>query len=189
MQLYVPALRVGALELLETLLLTHQHSPRAFHTVLPHLIQLLRHSPRKPGECVSATSFTEARCGVNEPPTLCSLASLVMELRGLYANATSASCRQVDVSEDFAARLASLVHTLLFCHPGYPELYAPLVTLLAPYVYSRTLSLHSLASSNVSVVPSMKFTTLSSLFSCVGDIAAPFTECHSSATKGNITLH
>jgi ubiquitin C-terminal hydrolase len=133
MQLYVPALRVGALELLETLLLTHQHSPRAFHTVLPHLIQLLRHSPRKPGECVSATSFTEARCGVNEPPTLCSLASLVMELRGLYANATSASCRQVDVSEDFAARLASLVHTLLFCHPGYPELYAPLVTLLAPY--------------------------------------------------------
>jgi hypothetical protein len=150
-QLYLPELCESALTLLEALLLIHQHSPRAFHTVLPQLLHFLTHTQNQITKCPSTMPISENSPHNSLPQTTTTtatttttvtttrpFASLVMELHCLYAH--TGSPRDVVLNKDVVSRLASLLYTLMFCHSGYPELYSTLSTLLSSYVHTLTHS-------------------------------------------------
>jgi hypothetical protein len=149
-QLYIPELCESALTLLETLLLTHQHSPRAFHSVLPQLLHLLIHTQNQFTKSPSTTTLIQESPSHNSitqtttTTTTRPFVSLVMELHRLYT--TAMLPRDVVLNEDVVSRLASLLHTLMFCHPGYPELYSSLSSLLSSYVHTlSTFIIYSLS--------------------------------------------
>jgi hypothetical protein len=137
-QLFIPALRGGALEVLERFLLGgHQRSPKPFHGVLQSIFE--------------AFKLMKARCAEyhSAPEPLESGGAAAVDLRAVceceflsnnpnkLPKTLSSEPMTTGAMEDLEASLrkvAELLHTQMYQHQGYPELYTPVLQALDGYV-------------------------------------------------------
>jgi ubiquitin carboxyl-terminal hydrolase 35/38 len=121
-QLGVVALSANALALLSHLLLGHQHSPDAFHAIVPFACKLLA---QKEAMSSSPPQFEL----VDVVPMIEVRVTRSQVLRALSARVATST---IDVLGDAAERrqLERLVCVLMAHFKGYPELYAPVLLAL-----------------------------------------------------------
>lgn len=90
--------RESALQVLDHVLLSYQHSSEVFHESLQAFLKVLEHTK-------ADENFPEAK----DPST-----------------APSAESPPATVPSQFLQHLVALIYSLMLLHPGFPELYTPL---------------------------------------------------------------
>lgn len=126
-QLLVPALRPGALELAEFMLLGFQHNPRPFHDIVPHIPPIMAsiaaESRPHAGQPLASPPFLTA--AVIQSHALALGSGPMLQDPGGSGDVRPPQPESLKVLE----RMSNLIQALLFHFPGFPELYQPLLRL------------------------------------------------------------
>jgi hypothetical protein len=137
-QLFIPALRLGALESLERFLLGgHQRSPKPFHGVLQVLLEVfkqLKDRSQHFQEMPEPLQYGEpARVNLQ---AVCEFELLVnnFEKSQKLMSAEPVNSSSLEDIDESLRKLSELLHIQMYQHQGYPELYTPVLHALSGYV-------------------------------------------------------
>jgi hypothetical protein len=135
-------LREGAFSVLQLMLLGYQHSPSAFHVLVPHIPSLLQH--------LEAESDISKQYQTQHLPKRSKLERTIIPfeiMEKLYKRQQDPFPVQITRNSDSTLqRFVELVYILMSIHMGFPELYSPLLPILSKYVYIWNLCSNCLAS-------------------------------------------